>query len=85
MAPTTFILFDATTGRLTQVAETAANLPLIVRPHGGPRYRGTWNWDFLRQFLSSRGYAVLQINFRGSTGYGDDWLFAAHQDWGGLT
>ena len=59
--------------------------PLIVMPHGGPIARDTWSYFFLRQFLVSRGYAVLQMNFRGSSGYGDDWFFAAHQDWGGLT
>jgi dipeptidyl aminopeptidase/acylaminoacyl peptidase len=63
----------------------AAHLPLIVMPHGGPRARTTWGYHFLPQFLVSRGYAVLQMNFRGSSGYGDDWFFAAHQDWGGLT
>jgi dienelactone hydrolase len=63
----------------------AAPLPLIVLPHGGPIARDTWGYDFLRQFLVSRGYAVLQMNFRGSSGYGDAWFFAAHQDWGGLT
>jgi dipeptidyl aminopeptidase/acylaminoacyl peptidase len=63
----------------------AAHLPLIVMPHGGPIARDTWGYFFLRQFLVSRGYAVLQMNFRGSSGYGEDWFFAAHQDWGGLT
>jgi dienelactone hydrolase len=63
----------------------SANLPLIVMPHGGPIARDSWGYFFLREFLVSRGYAVLQMNFRGSSGYGDDWFFAAHQDWGGLT
>jgi dipeptidyl aminopeptidase/acylaminoacyl peptidase len=58
---------------------------LIVMPHGGPIARDVWGYFFLRQFLVSRGYAVLQMNFRGSSGYGSDWFFAAHQDWGGLT
>jgi dienelactone hydrolase len=62
-----------------------SHLPLIVMPHGGPIARDTWGYFFLRQFLLSRGYAVLQMNFRGSSGYGGDWFFAAHQDWGGLT
>jgi dipeptidyl aminopeptidase/acylaminoacyl peptidase len=61
------------------------NLPLIVMPHGGPIARDSWEFDFLRHFLLSRGYAVLQMNFRGSSGYGDNWFYAAHQDWGGLT
>jgi dipeptidyl aminopeptidase/acylaminoacyl peptidase len=63
----------------------AENLPLIVMPHGGPIYRDSWEFDFLRAFLVSRGYAVLQMNFRGSSGYGGEWFHAAHQDWGGLT
>ena len=63
----------------------AENLPLIVMPHGGPISRDTWDFDFLRAFLVSRGYAVLQMNFRGSSGYGNEWYHAAHQDWGGVT
>jgi dipeptidyl aminopeptidase/acylaminoacyl peptidase len=69
----------------TPVGGPSTNLPLIVMPHGGPIARDTWSYFFLREFLVSRGYAVLQMNFRGSSGYGDDWFFAAHQDWGGLT
>jgi len=60
-------------------------LPLIVMPHGGPIHRDSWGYDFLAQFLANRGYAVLQMNFRGSSGYGYAWFEAAHQDWGGLT
>ena len=63
----------------------AEHLPLVVMPHGGPVARDRWEFDFLRAFLVSRGYAVLQMNFRGSWGYGDKWFFDAHQDWGGLT
>jgi len=67
------------------VGSAKKDLPLVVMPHGGPIYRDTWQYFFLRAFLASRGYAVLQMNFRGSSGYGSDWFFAAHQDWGGLT
>ena len=63
----------------------AEHLPLVVMPHGGPISRDTWRFDFLRAFLVSRGYAVLQMNFRGSAGYGSKWFYDAHQDWGGLT
>jgi dipeptidyl aminopeptidase/acylaminoacyl peptidase len=63
----------------------AEHLPLIVMPHGGPINRDSWRFDFLRAFLVSRGYAVLQMNFRGSSGYGGQWFFDARQDWGGLT
>jgi dipeptidyl aminopeptidase/acylaminoacyl peptidase len=49
-------------------------LPAIVLPHGGPSARDEWGFDWLPQFLASRGYAVLQPNFRGSEGYGDAWF-----------
>jgi dipeptidyl aminopeptidase/acylaminoacyl peptidase len=61
------------------------HLMLVVVPHGGPIARDSWQFDLLRAFLVSRGYAVLQMNFRGSSGYGDKWFYDAHQDWGGLT
>jgi dipeptidyl aminopeptidase/acylaminoacyl peptidase len=50
------------------------DLPAIVMPHGGPGARDYWRFDWLVQFYASRGYAVLQPNFRGSTGYGDAWF-----------
>ena len=49
------------------------NLPAIVLPHGGPSSHDTWGFDWLPQFFAARGYAVLQPNYRGSTGYGEDW------------
>lgn len=49
------------------------NLPAIVLPHGGPSDRDEWGFDWLTQFLAARGYAVLQPEYRGSTGYGDQW------------
>jgi dipeptidyl aminopeptidase/acylaminoacyl peptidase len=49
------------------------NLPAIVMPHGGPGARDEWGFDWLAQYFSARGYAVIQPNFRGSTGYGDAW------------
>ncbi|HEX6637972.1 MAG TPA: alpha/beta fold hydrolase, partial [Steroidobacteraceae bacterium] len=61
------------------------NLPLIVMPHDGPLARDSWQFSFLRTFLASRGYAVLQMNYRGSSGFGQHWRNAAWQDWGGLT
>lgn len=69
----------------TPPGEKPENLPLIVMPHGGPIDRDSWEYFFLQQFLVNRGYAVLQMNFRGSSGYGTAWYGAAHQDWGGLT
>jgi dipeptidyl aminopeptidase/acylaminoacyl peptidase len=67
------------------VGAATTHLPLIVLPHGGPIARDRWGYWFLSQFLLTRGYAVLQMNFRGSGGFGNDWYYAAHQDWGGLT
>ena len=62
-------------GYLTVPAgKEAKGLPLVVMPHGGPGARDSWRFDWLAQFLAARGYAVLQPQFRGSAGYGDDWL-----------
>jgi dipeptidyl aminopeptidase/acylaminoacyl peptidase len=49
------------------------NLPALVMPHGGPSARDEWGFDWLVQYFASRGYAVLQPNYRGSAGYGDAW------------
>jgi dipeptidyl aminopeptidase/acylaminoacyl peptidase len=57
-------------------------LPLIVNPHGGPWARDEWGFNSEVQFLASRGYAVLQINFRGSTGYGKKFWMASFKQWG---
>lgn len=61
------------------------NLPLIVMPHDGPLARDTFQFSFLRTFLANRGYAVLQMNYRGSSGFGTQWREAAEQDWGGIS
>ena len=59
-------------------------LPMVVLPHGGPHgIYDTWTYDFESQLLASRGYAVLQINFRGSGGRGQAFLEAGHGEWGG--
>jgi len=58
------------------------SLPLVVLPHGGPWARDSWGFDNLAQFLANRGYAVLQPNFRGSTGYGKKFLNAGNKQWG---
>ena len=52
----------------------AKNLPAVVLPHGGPSSRDEWGFDFLSQFLAARGYAVVQPEYRGSAGYGEQWL-----------
>jgi dienelactone hydrolase len=58
------------------------NLPAIIVPHGGPWYRDSWGYNSFAQFLANRGYAVLQPNFRGSTGYGKKFIDAANKQWG---
>lgn len=60
----------------------AKNLPLIVVPHGGPWGRDGWGYSSMAQFLANRGYAVLQPNFRASTGYGKKFLDAGNNQWG---
>ncbi|MDB5676824.1 MAG: peptidase prolyl oligopeptidase active site domain protein [Sphingomonas bacterium] len=53
---------------------TGKNLPTIIMPHGGPESRDVWSFDYLAQYFANRGYAVLQPNYRGSTGYGEAWF-----------
>jgi len=57
-------------------------LPVVVFPHGGPTARDYWGYDAYAQFLANRGYAVLQPNYRGSTGYGEKFLNAGNRTWG---
>jgi dipeptidyl aminopeptidase/acylaminoacyl peptidase len=64
--------------------QTAKNLPMVVYPHGGPWARDSWGYDSYAQFLANRGYAVLQANFRSSTGYGKKFLNAGNKQWGDL-
>jgi len=59
------------------------NLPLVVFPHGGPWGRDLWGYDPYAQWLANRGYAVLQPNFRASTGYGKKYLNAGDRQWAG--
>lgn len=62
--------------------DTAKHLPIVVNPHGGPWARDCWGYSSEVQFLSNRGYAVFQMNFRGSTGYGRHFLEASYKQWG---
>lgn len=62
--------------------ESAHNLPVVVNPHGGPWARDCWGYSSEVQFLANRGYAVFQMNFRGSTGYGRKFLEASYKQWG---
>ena len=59
-----------------------ARLPLVVNVHGGPWARDVWGLNAEAQWLANRGYACLQINYRGSTGYGKDFLNAGNKEWG---
>ncbi|MBN2054717.1 S9 family peptidase [bacterium] len=56
-------------------------LPMVVNVHGGPHHRDTWGYDPEAQWFANRGYACLQINFRGSTGYGKAFLNAGDKQW----
>jgi len=58
------------------------NLPVVVNPHGGPWYRDSWTFNPEVQFLANRGYAVFQMNFRGSVGYGKAFWEASFKQWG---
>lgn len=70
-------------GLLTVPPGSGKNLPLVVLVHGGPYVRGnSWGWDSESQFLASRGYAVLEPEFRGSKGFGDAHFRAGWKQWG---
>ena len=82
MAPMKSVTFKAADGTVIPAYLTLPvggpdkNLPAIVMPHGGPDYRDEWGFDWLVQFFAHKGYAVLQPEYRGSSGYGD--AFFAH-------
>jgi len=83
--PITYTSRDGMTihGYLTlPVGRKAEKLPVVVLPHGGPWARDYWRFDTNVQFLANRGYAVLQMNFRGSTGYGRAFWEAGFKQWG---
>ena len=67
----------------TPVGLEAKNLPMVLFVHGGPWGRDVWGLNSYAQWLSNRGYAVLQINFRGSTGYGKKYVNAGDRQWAG--
>ena len=60
----------------------AHGLPVIVMPHGGPNARDAERWDWIAQFLADRGYAVIQPNYRGSSGYGSHFAALGRGEWG---
>lgn len=88
LAPVKSITYPSADGKqipayLTMSADgPATNRPAIVLPHGGPSARDEWGFDWLAQFLASQGYVVIQPNYRGSAGYGDDFMGDnAFRDW----
>ncbi len=86
MRPVSFKARDGTIihGYLTLPRGERKNLPLIVNPHGGPfGIRDFWDFDPEVQFLAYHGYAVLQVNYRGSGGYGAPFQEAGYKQWGG--
>lgn len=70
-------------GYLTRPADDARNGPLVLTIHGGPYARDMWGYSALHQWLASRGYGVLSVNYRGSTGFGKKFVNIADQGWGG--
>jgi len=58
-------------------------LPMVLYVHGGPWARDSWGYNSIHQWLANRGYAVLSVNFRGSTGFGKDFINASNLEWGG--
>jgi dipeptidyl aminopeptidase/acylaminoacyl peptidase len=75
---------DGTTipGYLTRPMNASGRTPLVVLPHGGPGSRDYGGFDWIAHFLATRGYTVLQPNFRGSAGFGSDWEEAGFGEWG---
>ncbi|MBL8345310.1 MAG: S9 family peptidase [Rubrivivax sp.] len=88
MAPTKAISYQSRDGLTIHgyltlpVGREPKDLPCIVNPHGGPWARDTWGYNPEVQFLANRGYCVLQMNFRGSTGYGRKFWEASFGQWG---
>ena len=86
MKPVSYKTRDGMTinGYLTlPLGQPDKNLPVVVLPHGGPSSRNTWGYNSEVQFLANRGFAVFQVNFRGSTGYGKSFWIAGFKEWGG--
>jgi dipeptidyl aminopeptidase/acylaminoacyl peptidase len=85
MKPISYTSRDGLTihGYLTlPIGVEPSNLPVVVNPHGGPWHRDAWGFNPEVQFMANRGYAILQINFRGSTGYGRAFWEASFKQWG---
>lgn len=70
-------------GYLTLPADAPRNGPLVLLIHGGPYARDSWGYSGMHQWLASRGYGVLSVNYRGSTGFGKHFVNIADRGWGG--
>ncbi|MEG4055978.1 MULTISPECIES: S9 family peptidase [unclassified Microcoleus] len=83
MEPISYTARDGLTihGYLTKPVGVSIPVPTVLLVHGGPWARDTWGYNPQAQWLANRGYAVLQINFRGSTGYGKAFLNAGNREW----
>jgi dipeptidyl aminopeptidase/acylaminoacyl peptidase len=88
LAPVKYVSYRARDGLqirayLTMpVGREPSQLPLVLLPHGGPHVRDRWRYDYWVQFLANRGYVVFQPNFRGSDGYGKEFLAKGFGQWG---
>jgi dipeptidyl aminopeptidase/acylaminoacyl peptidase len=60
-----------------------SGLPAVLNVHGGPQVRDVWGWNPEAQWLANRGYLCVQVNYRGSTGYGKSFIAAGDREWGG--
>jgi dipeptidyl aminopeptidase/acylaminoacyl peptidase len=68
---------------LPAAAADSGRMPMVLLIHGGPYWRDSWGFNSNHQWLANRGYAVLSVNFRGSTGFGKAFIKAADREWGG--
>jgi dipeptidyl aminopeptidase/acylaminoacyl peptidase len=86
MEPVSFLSRDGLTlhGYVTYPpGKKKKNLPMVLNVHGGPWARDAWGYNSRSQWLANRGYACLQVNYRGSSGYGKKFLNAGNKEWGG--
>lgn len=85
MKPISYLSRDGKviTGFLTLPLTEMSKYPVVVLVHDGPNHRDTWGFNQEVQFLANRGYAVFQVNYRGSTGFGKEFIKAGYKQWGG--
>ncbi len=88
LAPMEEVSFDSRDGKtikgyLTYPLQKKSSYPVVVLIHDGPNRRDVWGFNSEVQFLANRGYAVFQVNYRGSVGYGKDFYTAGFKQWGG--